>query len=134
MSTIKFNQGTMTGTDPYTGEEEDLGIYPYEKINCIECWKKLYGKDGKPIPGGYHSGEPSVYLCFWCAISSDLHTLGYLIGDAIFAAYPEKHMGHFYRPNLVTKIDDILNRLRASIFQAILINMDHQKKKSDLKE
>jgi hypothetical protein len=99
------------------GKRETYADIPLPKdLCCIECTKLVYDKvAGKQWvhSGGFHSGKPDVFLCSHCARYKDLHILGYIIGDAIISDYQYSH-----RP-IVSVVDDVLDRLRASILAAI---------------
>lgn len=106
MSVVKRNEKTM----------EDSGMYPYDsETTCLECRKPLFD-DGRPMNGGYHQGATPAFLC---ARYSDLHVLGYIIGDALIA-------GDY--PNRTEKwpfvVDKTLDKLRSSILQAMLLQVD----------
>jgi len=96
-------------------DTKDPAWHPRKKLVCFECNAPVHGDDGAIIlSGGYHAGEPDLFLCSQCARQSDLNILGYIIGDAIVSDY-DANWGF-----IQNEVDKILDRLKASVFRAIV--------------
>lgn len=89
--------------------------HPRENLVCFECNASVHGDDGTVvISGGYHAGNPDLFLCSRCARHSDLHILGYIIGDAIVSDY-DANWGF-----IQFEVDKIIDRLKASLLRSIV--------------
>jgi hypothetical protein len=94
-----------------------------KNLSCIECGAPVHQEVcGRPvvISGGFHCGFPDIFLCADCARNSDLHKLGYLIGDAIFSDYkPSWEL-------LQNKVKEVINRLEKSVLRAIVYQFQYR--------
>lgn len=93
-----------------------------EDLHCIECGNLVKQKKvgGRILSGGFHLGLPDIFLCAYCARESDLHILGYLIGDAIVSDYNVEWGALQYR------VQNVMRNLERSVLRAIVHQLQYR--------
>ena len=75
------------------GQTQDM-FFTDPNIVCIECGERMWVEGDTPTiktSGGYFRGPESaeLFLCSHCAVYGELHSIGYVIGDAFLATRPK---------------------------------------------